>query len=67
MPAMGLSAATDLGLGSSLSDQVKDETEEEKRRKRLGLDSPAVQSLFGMSPPGLAAGALGMGKGAGRY
>jgi len=67
MPAMGLSAATDLGLGSNLSDQVDQETEDEKRRKRLGLaQSPAVQSLFGYGQTGVAAMQLGL-KGAGRY
>lgn len=46
----GLSAATDLGLGNSLSQQVQDETDEEKRRKALGLSvmqSPAAQMLLG--------------------
>jgi hypothetical protein len=42
---------TGLGLGSDLSNQVQDETEEEKRRKRLGLSqasNPAVTSLLGV-------------------
>lgn len=46
----GLSAANDLGLGSQLTGQVQDETEDEKRRKRLGLSalqSPAAQMLLG--------------------
>ena len=47
-----LGAASDLGLGSMLSDQTKDETEEEKKRRKLGLspltdNSLAVQTLFG--------------------
>lgn len=67
MPTMGLSAATDLGLGSNLSQQVQDETEEEKRKKRLGLDqSNAVSSLFGYGRTGIAATQLGL-TGAGRY
>lgn len=43
-------AVADLGLGSNLSDQVKDQTEEEKRKRRLGLStlqSPAAQMLLG--------------------
>lgn len=46
----GLSAAFDLGMGSQLSGQMQDETEEEKRKKRLGLSamqSPAAQMLLG--------------------
>lgn len=46
----GLSAATDLGLGGQLADQVKGETEEEKRKRMLGLSvtqSPAAQMLLG--------------------
>lgn len=44
------SAASDLGLGASLSQQVQDQTEEEKRKKALGLSvlqSPAAQMLIG--------------------
>lgn len=51
-------ASVDLGLGSNLSQQVLDETEEEKRRKRLGLSalqSPAASLLLGN-------GASGVGK-----
>lgn len=50
MQNKGLSAASDLGLGSALSQQVQDETEEEKRKKALGLSvtqSPAAQMLLG--------------------
>lgn len=66
MPA-GSTAATDLGLGSNLADQVTDETEEEKRKRRLGMSqSPAVQSLFGYGMTGIAPAQLGMG-GARRY
>ncbi len=46
----GLSAAADLGLGTSLSSQVKDQSDEEKRKKALGLSvmqSPAAQMLLG--------------------
>jgi hypothetical protein len=38
------------GLGDMLNQQVGDETDEEKRRKQLGLSitqSPAMQSLLG--------------------
>jgi hypothetical protein len=48
-------AANDLGLGDNLGQQQVDETEEEKRRKKLlGLsagagNSPAVSQLFGLS------------------
>jgi hypothetical protein len=38
------------GLGTSLSQQVQDETEDEKRKKRLGmsmLQSPAGRALAG--------------------
>lgn len=43
-------ASSDLGLGNMLQDQTDDETEEEKRKKRLGLSatqSLAAQQLFG--------------------
>lgn len=43
-------AASDLGLGSMLSQQVKDETDEEKKRRQLGLSAlqgPAAQMLLG--------------------
>ena len=53
MMMKGISAVTDLGLGSSLSQQVDDDTEEEKRKKRLGLgalQNGAAQALgFGMT------------------
>lgn len=46
-----LSAASgDLGFGSTLSQQAADETEEEKRKKRLGmspLQSDAAKMLLG--------------------
>lgn len=48
-------AATDLGLGNSLGQQVKDETDEEKKKKKLGLSalqSPAAQMLLGNGMPG---------------
>lgn len=53
---LGTGSVTDLGLGTSLSDQTKDETDEEKRRKRLmglglgsaGMATPAVSQLFGL-------------------
>lgn len=43
-------ASVDLGLGSSLSQQVKDETDDEKKRRQMGLSalqSPAAQMLLG--------------------
>lgn len=49
----GLSASSDLGLGSNLQQQVQDETEEEKKKKKLGLSplqgGAASQMLFGMT------------------
>lgn len=44
------SASGDLGFGSTLSQQVADETDEEKRKKKLGmspLQSQAAQMLLG--------------------
>ncbi len=51
------SASSDLGLGGMLDRQTLDETEEEKRKKRLGLssmaaNSPAAQQLFGFGKTG---------------
>lgn len=43
-------ASSDLGLGSTLSQQVKDETDEEKKRRQMGLSqlqSPAAAMLLG--------------------
>lgn len=50
----GFGAPLDLGLGSSLSQQVTDQTEEQKKKRKLGLpplavNSSAVEQLFGMS------------------
>jgi hypothetical protein len=58
-----LSAFGDLGLGDALTRQREDETEEEKRRKRLGLSqmsqgSPSVQQLLGMGGPNFNIGGL---------
>lgn len=49
-----MGAVTDLGLGSNLVAQVKGETEEERKKRLLGLAnaSPAVQSLFGIGAAG---------------
>jgi hypothetical protein len=60
-------AAADLGLGSNLSSQVKAETEEERKKRLLGLStaSPAVQSLFGIGAGGAGGWAGGMGGGRG--
>lgn len=48
-----LGAAGDLGLGDMLSNQRIDETEEERKRRLLGLSqnkgSAAAQQLFGMT------------------
>lgn len=58
-PMIGLSnAGVDLGLGSALSDQVKDQTDElrkKKMREQQGM-SPAVQSLFGGGMGGIGSG-----------
>lgn len=67
----GLSAAGDLGLGANLASQVADETEEERRRRQLGLAqrSDAVSALFGYGRTGVAPMAgmqLGL-RSAGRY
>ena len=45
-------AATDLGLGDQLNQQLQDETEEEKKRRLLNQQmqaaiNPAVMSLLG--------------------
>ncbi|WP_316176251.1 hypothetical protein [Bradyrhizobium sp. SZCCHNRI1073] len=45
-----ISAAGQLGLGSALQNQVKDETEEEKKRRQMGLSQlqgTAAQMLLG--------------------
>lgn len=52
-------ASTDLGLGSMLSDQVADETDEQKKKR---LAQAAQSRLLGMVP---GASALGLGSGAG--
>lgn len=54
-------AASDLGLGSSLSQQVVDETEEQKRRRRLGLSPLAANSQSVMSLFPALAGVGGIG------
>lgn len=60
-PMVGLSSAgVDLGLGNALSDQVKDQTDElrkKKMREQQGLGaSPAAMSLFGGLGGGTGAG-----------
>lgn len=55
MPDTGLGAAFDLGLGNTLSQQTKDQTEEEKKRRRLGLaPGSAAAALFGYGRAGVA-------------
>lgn len=52
-------ASGDLGFGSTLSQQVQDETEEEKRKKRLGLSvmqDSAARMLLGS---GFGSGSVG--------
>lgn len=53
----GLSAAsTDLGLGGSLSQQVKDETEEERKKRQLGMSiaqGPAASLMLGYGSGGV--------------
>lgn len=64
MPQPFGAASADLGLGGVLGDQVTDETEEQKRRKRLGLSplaqgSRAASDLFGLGakpPLGMSGG-----------
>lgn len=49
-PSLTGSVSADLGLGSQLGQQVKDETEEERKKRQLGLSStqnPAAQMLLG--------------------
>jgi len=53
-PMQGMTgmASADLGLGNTLASQVADETEEEKRKRRLGLSpmqSEAASMLLGGS------------------
>jgi len=51
-------ASTDLGLGSNLQQQVQDETEEERKKRMMGLSqlqSPAAALLLG----GTGAGGVG--------
>jgi hypothetical protein len=59
----GFGASNDLGLGGSLSQQVTDQTEEQKKRRKLGMTPLAVNSsaaaqLLGLSGLG---GPLGAG------
>lgn len=61
-----LTPVGDLGLGSNLANQVADETEEEKRRRKLGLAPDQVQNLYGYGQTGIAPLNLGL-KGAARY
>ncbi len=49
-PTPSGSAAIDLGYATSLPEQVKAETEEEKKKRLMGmsaLQSPAAQMLLG--------------------
>ena len=62
---LGGSAASDLGFGGGLlRDQATDETEEEKRRRRLGLAplqrGGAAEALFGYGQTGVAS-VMGLG------
>ena len=61
---VGGGAAADLGLGTMLGDQQKNETEEQRKKRLLGLtpmaaQSPGVASLFGMG--GMGGGISGRG------
>lgn len=59
-PSFTGNAASDLGLGQQLADQVKSETDEErKKRMRLQQMSPGAAQLFGS--------AMGGGMTGGRY
>lgn len=56
MPNLTGVASVDLGLGSNLSQQVQDETDEEKRKRKLGmspLQSQAAQMLLGNGGAGV--------------
>lgn len=57
--AMSVPGASDLGLGADLQNQVKDETDEE-RKKRLRQQ----MASRGMGSPGASALGLGMAGGA---
>lgn len=52
-PGIMSPASTDLGLGGDLQQQVKDETEEERRKRMLAQQtskmSPGAMSLLGPS------------------
>jgi len=54
-------AAIDLGLGDQLSDQMKRE-ELERRKKLTKTGQPGAQDAYGMDPMSTAAQALGLGK-----
>lgn len=56
-------AATDLGLGDMLGKQRDDQTDEEARKKRMGMSLMNPNMNFGMT--GIASVDLGM-QGAGR-
>lgn len=63
-----ISAAADLGLGGMLNQQVADETDEERKKRLMGLsprakDSVAAQQLFGFGQTGVAPSAAAMGLG----
>lgn len=47
----GVSAATDLGLGGQLAGQVKDETDEERKKRQYGLSqlqTGAASTMLGL-------------------
>lgn len=54
-----IGAATDLGLGTLLDFQRKDETDEQRRKRQLGLS--ALNSPLNFGRTGVASADLGMG------
>lgn len=70
MAMPGISAAFDLGLGDMLSQQRQDETDEERRKRRLGMlpdqNNPYNFGRTGIASIDLALPGAGMGAGGAR-
>lgn len=66
LPTIGAMTDLGFGLGNMLGQQLKDNTDEEERKRRMGLSTTGIGQLnFGMT--GVASADLGMGvAGAGR-
>lgn len=56
-PGMSVPGATDLGLGSTLSQQVQDETDEQRRRRMLVEAQQRIAP--GTTPPNGASSLMG--------